>query len=207
MPYNKKTGNKKASRLIDQETSDKELIDRTSKGEEAAFNELMRRYKSKLYAFISNYVKDNDAAQDILQETFTKVYFKAESFNPTYKFSTWLYQIAINLCRDWGRKKTLKQLISLDAIFTNTSTQTLHETLSDPLSDTEHLVIKRSELRFLEQEIQKLPHKLKTSLILYAVEGNSQDKCAEILGVTPKTIETRIYRARKTLSQKLAKKI
>lgn len=201
MPYNKKT-----NRTIDQETSDKELIDRVNKGEEAAFNELMHRYKSKLFAFISNYVKDNDVAQDILQDTFTKVYFKAESFNHSYKFSTWLYQIAINLCRDWGRKQKVKQLISLDALFINNSTQNLHNTLSDPLGDVEHLVSKRRELRLLEQEIQKLPHKLKTALILYAVEGNSQEVCAEILGVTPKAIETRIYRARKILSQNLSKK-
>ncbi len=186
-------------------TPDKTLIQLVVEGREVALNELMRRYKHKLFAFISKYVKDEDAAYDILQETFIRVHFKAESYSPAYKFSTWMYQIAINLCRDWGRKQKLRQFLSLDASLGNSDSGTLHGMLPDTSGNIEDLSELRQQLRVVDQEIEKLPHKLKTALILFALEENSQERCAEILGVTPKTVETRVYRARKILAEKLAK--
>lgn len=186
-------------------TPDKTLIQLVVEGREVALNELMRRYKHKLFAFISKYVKDEDAAYDILQETFIRVHFKAESYSPAYKFSTWMYQIAINLCRDWGRKQKLRQFLSLDASLGDSDSGTLHDMLPDTSGNIEDLSELRQQLRVVDQEIEKLPHKLKTALILFALEENSQERCAEILGVTPKTVETRVYRARKILAEKLAK--
>lgn len=191
---------------IDYTTEDKTLVRLVSEGCEPALNELMCRYKHKLFAFISRYVKDEDAAYDILQETFIRLHFKAETYRPAYKFSTWLYQIAINLCRDWGRKQKIRQFLSLDAaIGDEDGNATYHEILSDPSGNVEDLADTRQQLHILDQEIQKLPHKLKTALILFAVEENSQGACAELLNITPKTVETRVYRARKILAEKLAK--
>lgn len=191
---------------INDSTADKALVRLVSEGSEPALNELMHRYKHKLFAFISRYVKDEDAAYDILQETFIRLHFKAETYSPAYKFSTWLYQIAINLCRDWGRKQKVRQFLSLDtAIGEEGGNATYHDIISDPGSNVEDLADTRQQLKVLDQEIAKLPHKLKAALILFAVEGNSQEQCAELLSVTPKTVETRVYRARKILAEKLAK--
>ena len=71
----------------------------------------------------------------------------------------------------------------------------------------ENLSEHRQMLKLLEKQIDVLPHKLKTALILFAIEDHSQEECARILGVTPKTVETRVYRARKTLLQKLSEKV
>jgi len=191
---------------IKQDTPDKDLMHLVVQGVEPALNEIMRRYKHKLYAFISRYVKDEDAAYDIVQEIFIKVHFKADSYNPSYKFSTWLYQIAINLCRDWGRKQKIRQVFSLDAkVNEDEGDSSYHDILPDPNSNVEDLTDLRQNLATLDKEIQKLPHKLKTALILFAIEENSQEKCADILGVSTKTVETRIYRARKILAEKIAK--
>lgn len=191
---------------IDDATEDKTLVRLVSEGCEPALNELMRRYKHKLFAFISRYVKDEDAAYDILQETFIRLHFKAETYRPAYKFSTWLYQIAINLCRDWGRKQKVRQFLSLDStIADEQGNASYHDIIADPGGNIEDLADTRQQLHILDQEIGKLPHKLKTALILFAVEGNSQEVCAELLNVTPKTVETRVYRARKILAEKLAK--
>jgi RNA polymerase sigma-70 factor (ECF subfamily) len=191
---------------IDDATEDKTLVRLVSEGCEPALNELMRRYKHKLFAFISRYVKDEDAAYDILQETFIRLHFKAETYRPAYKFSTWLYQIAINLCRDWGRKQKIRQFLSLDAtIADEQGNASYHDIIADPGGNIEDLADTRQQLHILDQEIGKLPHKLKTALILFAVEGNSQEVCAELLNVTPKTVEARVYRARKILAEKLAK--
>lgn len=186
-------------------TPDKALIHLVAKGREAALNEIMRRYKHRLHAFIVRYVKDEDVAYDILQETFIRVHFKADTYSPAYEFSTWLYQIAINLCRDWGRKQKIRQFLSLDVMIGNEENISLHDVISDPHSNIEDLAELRQQLRLLDKEIQRLPHKLKTALILFALEENSQEACAAILGVTPKTVETRVYRARKILTGKLAK--
>jgi RNA polymerase sigma-70 factor (ECF subfamily) len=187
-------------------TEDKTLVRLVSEGREDALNVLMGRYKHKLFAFISRYVKDEDAAYDILQETFIRLHFKAETYSPAYTFSTWLYQIAINLCRDWGRKQKVRQFLSLDTgIGNEDGNATYHDIIADPGNNIEDLADTRQQLKIIAQEIQKLPHKLKTALILFAVEGNSQEVCAELLNVTAKTVETRVYRARKILAEKLAK--
>lgn len=190
---------------IKDDTSDEELIALVKQGVSLALNTLMLRYKHKLFAFISRYVKDEDAAYDILQETFIKVHFKADTYKPEYKFSTWLYQIAINLCRDWGRKNKLRKWLSLDALISDDSEETYHDIIAGQDSNIEDLTDLRKNLKLLDKEIQRLPHKLKAALILFAIEEHSQEKCAEILGVTPKTVETRVYRARKILAEKIAK--
>lgn len=196
----------KNNATVTDSTPDKVLIRLVDEGREVALNEIMRRYKHRLHAFIVRYVKDEDAAYDILQETFIRVHFKAGSYSPAYEFSTWLHQIAINLCRDWGRKQKIRQFLSLDAMIGDDGENTsLHEVIRDPHSNVEDLTELRQHLRLVDREIQRLPHKLKTALILFALEENSQEACAAILGVTPKTVETRIYRARKILTGKLAK--
>ncbi len=175
-------------------------------GRDDALNELMRRYKQSLFHFVTRYTRDEDISYDIVQETFFRVYNKAETFNPAYKFKTWLYQIALNLCRDYARKKKLASFISLDFLSKDGDDLSLHDILASD-ENIESLAEHRQALELLENQIDELPHKLKTALILFAVEGRSQEECARILGITPKTVEMRVYRARKTLLIKMSKKI
>jgi RNA polymerase sigma-70 factor (ECF subfamily) len=185
--------------------ADEVLMPLVRQGSEPALNTLMRRYKNKLFTFISRYVKDEDAAYDILQEVFIRLHFKADTYNPEYTFSTWLHQIAINLCRDWGRKQKIRQIFSLDSSPEIGEDGSYYDIIADPTSNIEDITDLRKNLAALDKEIQRLPHKLKTAIILFAIEEYSQEKCAKILGVTPKTVETRVYRARKILAEKIAK--
>ncbi|GJM01348.1 MAG: RNA polymerase sigma factor [Methyloligella sp.] len=194
--------NKKA--LFNEQSSDKDLICYLSEGHEAALNQLMARYKIKLFSFIFKYVRNEDVAYDLLQETFIRVYTKANTYNPKFTFSTWIYQIAMNLCRDWGRKQKIRNFISLNAYVSPDSSKSIEETIEDPTVNIENLIDSRDQLRALEKEMQNLPHKLKTALVLFTIEDHSQEECAKLLNVTPKTIETRVYRARKILSEKLS---
>lgn len=179
-----------------QELSDSTIIAQLKAGEQRALDMLMGRYKKRLYAFIVRYVKDEETAYDLLQETFTKLYFSIDSYDSNKPFTTWLFTIAINLCRDHRRKTYLRFLVPFDE-------EALEPLVSsDPAAD--QVAIARQQQSHVANAINKLPHKLKTALILFAVEEHSQEECATILGVTPKTVETRVYRARKLLSQKLA---
>ena len=138
-----------------------------------------------------------------MQEVFIKVYFKAKTYKSDYGFSTWIHQIAINLCHDYYRKQKLNGLFSLDHNLDKNNDGDYHESIADPNSNVENLVEIRQDILTLDKEIKKLPHKLKTSLILFTLEGFSQEKCAKILGVTPKAIETRVSRARKILAKRI----
>ncbi len=187
--------------------SDGEVMLALQSGQDKALDELMRRYKQPLFHFVMRYTRDEDTSYDIVQETFFRVYNKAESFNPAYKFKTWLYQIALNLCRDYARKKKLQSFISLDTWMGGDEEDgSLHDILASD-ENIESLSEHRQTLKLLENQIDRLPHKLKTALILFALENHSQEECARILGITPKTVEMRVYRARKILLQTLSKKL
>ena len=194
--------------ILEKETnrqkSDKEIVSLLQDGDDSALNEIMSRYKQKLFAFIYAYTKNEEVSEEILQEVFIKLYFKAKTYNPKYSFSTWIHQVAINLCHDHYKKQKLSNLLSLDRSFKEDKKINYHEVLADPNSNVENLVQLRQDISILDKEINNLPHKLKTALILFVLEGYSQEKCAEIFKITPKTIETRIYRARKILAKKIA---
>ena len=187
------------------DASDSDLMLSLQVGQDKALNELMRRHKNKLFYFVTRYTKNEDISYDIVQETFLRVYTKSNTFNPSYKFKTWLYQIALNLCRDYSRKKKLRSFFSLDSWKKGEDEGSFHEVLSSD-ENIENLAQHRQTLEIVGKEIDALPHKLKSALILFALEGKSQEECARILGVTIKTIETRVYRARKILLQKMSKK-
>ena len=185
--------------------SDGEIMLALQGGQDKALDALMCRYKQSLFYFVTRYTRDEDTSYDIVQETFFRVYNKAESFNPAYKFKTWLYQIALNLCRDYARKKKLQSFVSLDTWMGGDEEDgSLHDILASD-ENIENLTEHRQMLKLMENQIDKLPHKLKTALILFALEGHSQEECARILGITPKTVETRVYRARKILLQNFVK--
>jgi len=186
--------------------SDEEVMIALQAGQDSALDELMRRYKQPLFHFVTRYTRDEETSYDIVQEVFFRVYNKAETFNPAYKFKTWLYQIALNLCRDHARKKKILSFVSLDSWGNSEDELSLHDVIASD-ENIESLAERRQMLELLESQIDKLPHNLKTALILFALEGKSQEECARILGITPKTVETRVYRARKTLLQKMSKRI
>lgn len=168
-------------------------------GENLALDVIMKRYQEPLYYFVLRYVHDEDLAYDLVQETFFRVYTKAAKFDSRYRFSTWLYQIALNLCRDHGRKQALRTFFSIYRCDEDAPPQAamVHDARIEDNYDTE------ADMKRLHAEIAKLPHKLKTALILFTLEEKSQARCGEILGISQKAVESRVYRARKILEQKM----
>ena len=171
-------------------------------GDENALTELIHKYEQPLFRFICRYVGDEETARDLLQETFVRLYFNARKFKPRAKFSTWLHAIAANLCRDYSRSKQYRKArmtVSSEA-FDQYETR-----ISDTAAMPGDALVSAERLAALQAAISELPHKLKTALILFSLENRSQAECAELLGVSAKTVETRVYRARKILEKKLAR--
>lgn len=182
------------------DSEDHDLAKRLQSGDEFALNEIMRRYKERIYRFAWKYIGNEDAALDVTQDTFTKLYFNIDKFDPSYKFSTWVFQIALNLCRDYLRKnKNRARDMSFDQLSESGSGdwQKSNENIEEALRSKE-------ELALLRQEIQALPEKLRDPFVLYVLEERPQSECADMLGVSTKTIETRVYRARRILAEKLS---
>ena len=90
--------------------SDAALAARAIKGDRSAFNHIVRRHQEPLYRFIRRYVGDTDEAYDLLQETFVSAWQALGRYDPARPAATWLRRIALNKCRDWGRRRTVRRL-------------------------------------------------------------------------------------------------
>ena len=183
--------------------NDQQLIESLKRQAPGAFDDFMSRYKHRLYGFIYHHVRNEDLAYDLLQDTCVRVYKYIGNYDESKPFTTWLFSIAINLCRSQARKARLRSSYSLDTVVNAETGATYHDTLADKNPGTEDIAGARQQLRKVNAEIERLPHKLKSALIAFAIEGNTQEECAAMLGITPKTLETRVYRARKILTDKL----
>jgi RNA polymerase sigma-70 factor, ECF subfamily len=175
---------------------------RLREGDDLALNELMERWQKPLHSFILRYVGNHRDSIELAEETFVRVYQHRSRFNFKSKFSTWLLTIAANLCRHHARWRKRHLTISLDdaASIGEVSDKNLFVSAEEIPS----ALASRTELaRLVKEEIEKLPHDLKTAVLLFAYDNLSYAEIGEILGCTPKAIETRLYRVRKLLAKKL----
>ncbi len=186
--------------MVSQESDvqDKALVKRALAGDDRAFTTIMGKYKSPLYGFAYRYVNDPDDAEDIVQDTFIAMHRNLSRFNPSYKFSTWAFQITKNKCRDLGRKRKTRSFMQRLTPFTETK---LTQVQSD--ENPEAGIDAKRKLDDLVARIALLPENLKAPLILCTLEDMSHKQAADILGISPKAVETRIYRARHSLSNSL----
>lgn len=174
--------------------TDGELVDRVRKGSDRAFDLLMGRHKERLYRVIRRHIGDREEAFDLLQEAFVAAWSALERFDTNRRFDAWLIRIALNKCHDWGRRKKVRSLINL-----RFSDEHLSQ-VSDGKPSPEIIASDRQTLSRLDVAISALPRKLKEPLILTALEGLSHRDAGEILGVSAKAVEVRVYRARQKLA-------
>jgi len=176
------------------------------RGNDAALDALMDRHRVGLFRFIYRYVLNEEDSRDLLQETFVRAYFKRNQFQPRAKVSTWLYRIALNLCRDHARSRATKEDRVTDSLVVRSDDGEEHERdLKSTTANPAEIAQSNEALLVLERAIQTLPHDLKAAFILTVLEDRSQAECAELLDISIKAVETRIYRARKFLGTKLSR--
>jgi RNA polymerase sigma-70 factor (ECF subfamily) len=177
---------------------------RLSAGHDAALNDLMARHAPKLFNYLVRSLQNEEDAADLAQDTFVRVFQNRTKFDKRMKFSTWLYAIATNLVRDRYRHRTRHPQVSLDAENEATgknfreSVPEQKPTPSETLQGTE-----RAEA--VRQAVGQLPEELRTPLILSEYEELSHAEIGMILECSTKAVETRLYRARKQLREKLAR--
>lgn len=177
-------------------SEDWDLVERARGGEEAAYEELIDRYQIPIYSFIYRSVGHEGTARDLAQETFVRAWFALPKLKPGGKFSTWLFQVALNLCRDHFKSKVARQW---------QVTELLEGDREGSGLAPDESAARTEEVAELEAEIRQLPDQLREPFVLGAVEGHSHDEIGKILGISAKSVETRIYRARKFLMERVAK--
>jgi RNA polymerase sigma-70 factor (ECF subfamily) len=185
--------------------SDQEVVARAVAGQEAAFRELVRRYERPVFSLLYRMVRDRALAEDLAQETFIKVLNGIRSYNPQYKFSSWLFKIAHNAAIDHLRKRELDTL-SLDGSPRAASGDAARATapqLGDRAASPLHQVEARELGAAIEQAIARLRPEYRSCILLRFVEGYSYEEIAEILDVPLGTVKTHIHRARNELRRSL----
>jgi RNA polymerase sigma-70 factor (ECF subfamily) len=165
------------------------LIKRFNDGDESAFRTLISRHKEKVRNLIYLTLGNTDSLDDISQEVLISVYRKLNSFRFESQFTTWLYRITVNKCRDHLRK------IKIRSIFSPFTTES--ENLISPEQVPDDFDIKL----IVREAIATLPEKLRIPLILKDFDGLSYQEISETMGVELGTIKSRIFRAREALKK------
>ncbi|HEX7760083.1 MAG TPA: RNA polymerase sigma factor [Caulobacteraceae bacterium] len=178
--------------------SDAALAVSAAGGDERAFAELVRRHKEPLYRLLRRYAGDADEAYEAAHEAFIAAWTAIGRYDPQRPFQAWLRTIAINKARDRGRRTALRRFLFGGGLDGDGAIAA-----HDPAAPADEAMIERQDLARLGLAIARLPGPLKAALLLTALEGRSQQEAGDILGVSVKTIETRVHRARKTLAQTL----
>lgn len=173
--------------------TDASLSARALKGDRPAFDRLVQRYQEPLYRFIRRYVGDPAETYDLLQDTFVAAWQGLSRYDPQRPALGWLRRIALNKCRDWSRRRKVRRFFYGAAPLEKA--ETVSPQAPDPEADRNEAALAR-----LDRAIAQLPSQLKEPLLLTAFEGLSQEAAGQLLGVSAKAIETRVYRARKQLA-------
>ncbi len=181
--------------------TDAELAVAAAGGEESAFTELMRRYKEPLYRYVHRSMRGNEDAYDVLQEAFTAAWRSIDRYDPSRKFSTWIYHIALNKIRDRGRKRAVRSFFFQAVPLESPDRPDIADRSQNVQDDHEH----RDELNRVSKLVDDLPEKLRQAFTLQVLQDMPQSEVAEILGVSIKAVETRVYRARKILQEQMDK--
>jgi len=162
-----------------------ELIENLKRRDETALIELVNTYKKKITSFCYHYTLNYHDAEDVSQEVFLSFYKSIGSFRAECSLSTYLYRIAISKCLDYKRKKNIGQF--LKGLFR------YHQEADYDWEET-------NEVR---QCVLALPEKLKVPVILFYYTGLTQAEIANVLSISPKSVEGRIYRAKQKLKVQL----
>jgi len=183
------------------ERETKELIKKFKEGDKSSFEKIVNLYASRVSNIIYHILGGNSSyVDDLSQEVFIKIYKNLEYFRQESRFSTWIYRITVNTVWDYLRKQKNRKAVSLDKLQEDGLTRVTAQ------NESVRANVKREELKeILGKLINEIPLKYRTVLILKEIEDLSYKEIAKIIGCSIGTVESRLYRARMALKEKIKK--
>lgn len=181
--------------------SEESLIKRALGGEQKAYQQLFEAHKQAIFHIVFKIVHNSEEAQDLVQETFIKAFGSLKTYNPNYRFTTWLYKIAANSSIDHIRKKRINAF-SLDRPVETDEGQVSMDVADSSYNPERDLSDKQKQVS-ITGAIDSLPEKYKQVIMMRHQEDQSYEDIAKALKVPVGTVKARIFRARELLKKKL----
>jgi RNA polymerase sigma-70 factor, ECF subfamily len=181
-------------------STDEELVARSMGGDLDSFNQLVLRWERPIYALAYRVIGREDDARDVCQETFLRAFRALGGFKGQAKFSSWLYRITLNLCRDWIRRQRRQPVAQapegVDLLDLATETT--------PAESIEDLVARRELSLAVQRAMAVLPEEQRTAIILKEYHGLTFQEIADLLDCPLSTVKTRLYQGLTVLRRQLA---
>jgi RNA polymerase sigma-70 factor (ECF subfamily) len=169
--------------------TDEELVARSMDGDVESFNQLVVRWERPIYALAYRVIGRDEDARDVAQETFLRAFRALPGFKGQAKFSSWLYRIALNLCRDWIRRKKRTPVVEMpDGV-------DVIELAAEqgPIESIEDLVARQEMSRMVAEGMKLLPDEQRTAIVLKEYHGLTFQEIADLQGCPLSTVKTRLY--------------
>lgn len=181
--------------------TDEELVARSVQGDPESFNQLVLRWERSIYALAYRTLGRDEDARDVCQETFLRAYRGLHAFKGQAKFSSWLYRIALNLCRDAMRRERRAPLVAVPDGIDPTE---LAAQQPSPAPSVEDLVAQAELGRHVAAAMRRLPEDQRTAILLKEYHGLTFQEIAEVMGCPLSTAKTRVYQGLSVLRRELA---
>jgi RNA polymerase sigma-70 factor (ECF subfamily) len=181
--------------------TDEELVAKSIRGDADSFNELVLRWERPIYALAYRTIGREEDARDVCQETFLRAFRALPGFRGQAKFSSWLYRIALNLCRDWVRRERRTPVVQApDGVDLMDLAAA-----AEPSESIEDLVARKDLSRAVERAMACLPEDQRTAIVLKEYHGLTFQEIADLVGCPLSTVKTRLYQGLTVLRRELAK--
>lgn len=192
--------------LTDQGAGDQELVSRALAHDRNAFRTIMKRNNQRLYRLARGVVRDDAEAEDIVQEAYVQAFTHLGEFRGLSSLSTWLSRITIN--EALGRLRRRRRAESAGLVLAGTTdAEIIRFPLKQDGADPERTMAQRQILRLVEQAANNLPEAFRMVFVARVIEGMSVEETAELFGLRPQTVKTRLHRARALMRKELDAKI
>ena len=198
------TGKAKAHRLQLGEATDSEVVQASLDGDSRAFDELVRRYDQRLLNFVYRTIGDRERGEDLVQETFVRVYRHLHRFDQSKKFSTWIYTIASNLAKNELRNRSRNPLVLFQTQKKNWDADHRPLEWEDTQYKPDDLFRKRHLRAQVEKAVSQLPEHHRVVFVLREMEGKTYEEIADITNCNLGTVKSRLNRARNNFASIIA---
>jgi RNA polymerase sigma-70 factor (ECF subfamily) len=183
--------------------TDEELVARSKTGDIDSFNQLVRRWERPIFALAYRTLGREEDARDVTQETFLRAFRALAGFKGDAKFSSWLYRIALNLCRDWMRRERRAPVVEMP------EGVELEQVAADrgPAETVEDLAARAELSREVAKAMERLPAEQRQAIILKEYHGLTFQEIADLMKCPLSTVKTRVYQGLSTLRKQLGEQL